>query len=281
LGQWVHTGTLDGATTSDLLIMSSSGKVAQEGDPVPNMAPFVFTSFGSGSVHIGDNGDVYWYAEWNGPVGQNAGWFRNQNLIVQKGFHFVSGQLLTGLSAVQDNASLSPSGTGLLFEGTLATFGNSAMIYDGTPGSFTYCTPKLNSQGCLPDIWWAGESSPSQSSGFTVFSNFTLNNKSGLMFYGVSGQAALPFQGGTLCVAAPIKRTPGVNSFGNPPPNDCSGVFIIDMNQFAAGLGGGTPLPALSLSGTTVNCQWWGRDPGYAAPNNTSLSLALEYIVGY
>ena len=280
-GAWVHTGTLDGDVTSDLVIMSSSGKIAQEGDPVPNMAPFVFTGFGSGAVHIGDNGDVYWYAEWNDVSTQNAGWFRNQTKIVQEGFNIVGGQLLTGLAAGQDNSSLSPSGTGLLFEGTLATSGNSAMLYDGTPGSFTYCTAKANSQGCLPDIWWSGVPSPSQTSGFTVFSMNTMNNKNGLLFYGINGQAAMAFQGGTLCVAPPIKRTPSVNSLGDPPPNNCSGVFTIDMNAFAAGLGGGTPLPDLLLSGTTVNCQFWGRDPGFVAPNNTSLSLALEYIVGY
>jgi len=77
-----------------------------------------------------------------------------------------------------------------------------------------------------------------------------------------------------------IKRTGSTNTFGNPPPNDCSGVPSIDMNLFAVSAGPPLPLPALTIPGTVVNCQWWGRDPGFAAPNNTQLSNGLEYLVG-
>jgi hypothetical protein len=90
------------------------------------------------------------------------------------------------------------------------------------------------------------------------------NQKSGLLFYGANGRAALAFQNGTLCVDSPLKRTPVSSSAGNPlPANDCSGVYSIDMNAFAAGLIGGHPLPSLSLPCTTIDCQWWGRDPGF------------------
>jgi len=144
----------------------------------------------------------------------------------------------------------------------------------------SYCTAKTNSQGCVPAIGFSGCSSASAGSGFVVDGTNLINNKSCLLFYGVSGQAALPFQGGTLCVKAPVRRTPGTNTLGNPPPNDCSGAPTIDMNLFAVGGLGGTPLAALTIPGTLVDCQWWGRDPGFPAPNNTQLTDALEFVVG-
>jgi hypothetical protein len=147
------------------------------------------------------------------------------------------------------------------------------------PAQTVYCTAKVNSLGCTPSIGAAGTPSATAGSGFTVSATNVLNNKSGLLFYSTTGQAATPFTGGTLCVKSPIKRTAGLSSGGNPPPNDCSGIFAIDMNAFAVSPGPPTPLPALTVPGTVVNCQFWGRDPGFAAPNNTTLSNGLQYTV--
>jgi hypothetical protein len=152
--------------------------------------------------------------------------------------------------------------------------------YTRTAAPVVYCTAKTNSLLCTPSIGSTGTPSATSGSGFMVNGTSFINNKSCLLFYGTTGQAATPFQGGTLCVKTPIKRTPGTNTFGNPPPNDCSGAPGIDMNLFAVGGGGGIPLPALTVPGTVIDCQWWGRDPGFAAPNNTQLSNGLEYTVG-
>lgn len=150
------------------------------------------------------------------------------------------------------------------------------------PIPLVYCVAKSNSVGCTPSIGFvSGDVASATNQGpFRVNATNMVNNKSCLLFYGVAGQAATPFQGGTLCVKSPIKRTPGTVTGGNPPPNDCSGAPVINMNAFAAGLGGGSPLPALTVPGTVVDCQWWGRDPGFVAPNNTQLSDGLEYTVG-
>ncbi|HUR26972.1 MAG TPA: hypothetical protein VM509_02190 [Planctomycetota bacterium] len=142
-----------------------------------------------------------------------------------------------------------------------------------------YCTAKANSLGCTPTITSIGVPSASAGSGFTVLATNVLNNKPGLIIYTSSGRAAVPFQGGFRCVNSPIKRSIQLNSSGNPPPNDCSGSYSLDMNLFASGGLGGLPAAYLTVVGTVVDCQAWGRDNGFPAPNNSTLSNALEYTV--
>ena len=49
------------------------------------------------------------------------------------------------------------------------------------------------------------------------------------------------------------------------------------MNAFAVGALGGNPLPSLTIPGTQLNCQFWGRD---TLANGALLTDALEYFVG-
>ena len=147
-------------------------------------------------------------------------------------------------------------------------------------GSISYCTAKVNSLGCTQSIYSVGTPSTTASSGFEVRGANVRNQKVGLLLYSVTGRAIQPFQGGFLCLASPILRTPSVNSGGAAlPANDCSGEYSIDMNSFAQGLLGGTPSPALSVPGTVVDCQWWGRDRGFPPPDNSTLTDALEYTL--
>ncbi|MBK8178749.1 MAG: PD40 domain-containing protein [Planctomycetes bacterium] len=146
--------------------------------------------------------------------------------------------------------------------------------------SSVYCTAKVNSLGCTPTISSSGTSSASAASGFSVDAANVLSNKPGILLYGVDGASAAPFQGGFLCVAAPVRRSIGVNSGGTITPVDCSGVLSLDLNAFAAGSLGGTPQVELTWAGTFVHCQWWSRDNGFAAPDNSSLSDALAFVVG-
>ena len=144
-------------------------------------------------------------------------------------------------------------------------------------GSISYCTAKINSCGITPAISSTGIPSASATSGFTISSSDAKANKFGLLIYTDQGRRipAAPFaQGGWLCLNTPIRRGPAVMSSGGRP-GQCDAVFSIDMNCFAAGNCAGNPASYLSMAGTMINCQWWGRDD----PNTSFLSDALEFTI--
>jgi glucose/arabinose dehydrogenase/PKD repeat protein len=144
----------------------------------------------------------------------------------------------------------------------------------------TYCTAKLNSQGCLPAISSTGTPRASQSSGFVVRASNVRNNRLGILIYSLDGPSAAQAWGGYLCVTIPLRRTPPINSGGNPSPaDDCSGVYSVDLMSFAHGLLGGSPAAELLVPGTVIDAQWWGRDPGFAPPGSVTLSAGLEFVV--
>jgi catechol 2,3-dioxygenase-like lactoylglutathione lyase family enzyme len=144
--------------------------------------------------------------------------------------------------------------------------------YDTLCGaSSKYCTAKTSSAGCVPSIATSGTPSASAGSGFTISTTSVLDNKFGLYFYGKSGPNNAPFQGGILCAAPPLVRTLVQNSGGTPP---CGGAFQIDFNAYVAS---GAD-PAL-VAGAQVWVQTWSRDPGFAPPNNTSLSDAVSFTL--
>ena len=135
----------------------------------------------------------------------------------------------------------------------------------------TYCTAKLNSQGCAPFVAFAGIPGVSDPDPFEVGAVQVINNKNGILFYGLAPNN-LPFQGGFLCVQPPIKRTPVQSSGGNPPPNDCSGTFSFNFN---AQIQGGAD-PGL-VPGTSVYDQYWYRDP--QSPSTTGLTDAVGFDI--
>ena len=147
----------------------------------------------------------------------------------------------------------------------------SVYVYDlfGT-GTTTYCTSKTNSKGCAPSIGTIGLASFSESTPFRITATNVINQKQGFLLYGTAGRAAVPFQGGTLCLASPILRVFAGDSGGNPLPEDCSGSFAYDFNAWMQSNWD----PAL-MPGLTVDAQYWYRDN--ASPSGTGLTDAAEF----
>jgi hypothetical protein len=136
-----------------------------------------------------------------------------------------------------------------------------------------YCTGKVNSAGCVPSLQvqfgtpdvTAGPAQP-----FQVRVVNLLNQKNGLFFYGLRASATA-FQGGTLCVGAPTKRTITQGSGGSTSGSDCTGTMLYDFNALAA-----SGVDPTLVGGQEVFTQAWSRDP--ASPSTTSLSNAMRFV---
>ena len=136
----------------------------------------------------------------------------------------------------------------------------------------TYCTPKVNSLGCTPVVDAVGTPSAGASGApFQVRVDNLLNSAAGSLFYGYASQSN-PFQGGTICVAPPVRRTALQSSGGTPgPSSDCTGQMSFDFNAYAA-----SGLDASLVPGVTVYAQWWTRDPFDPFGTNLSGGIAFD-----
>jgi hypothetical protein len=138
----------------------------------------------------------------------------------------------------------------------------------------TYCTAKPGLACGTPSISGIGAPSASATQGFYVLAGPAQQHRAGVLLYTNGGRNNQPFQGGTLCVSTTgLRRGPPSDSGGFAA---CDGEFSIDMNAFAAGLAGGHPAAFLSVPGTVVNAQWWGRD---SIATGSFLSDAIEYLI--
>ncbi len=131
----------------------------------------------------------------------------------------------------------------------------------------SYCTAKLNSQGCKPAISASGSASLSGPDSFMIHGSNIVENKMGFLFWSFQSLAA-PFAGGVRCVGVAV-RTPQQNSNGEPAPAVCSGQYSFAFTHaYAAQYSLG--------AGTTIHAQWFSRDPANPDGTGVSLSNGLE-----
>lgn len=236
--------------------------VAGAGDVNGDTRPDILVGGTVGSVGGQAGGGVRAYSGFNGSqLALLGGYADNQEM----GFAVASaGDIdLDGRSDVILGAPGSPEITG--------AEAGAAYVVSLVEAATVYCTPKINSLGCTPSIASSGTPRIVPSIPFDISASGIINNKNGILFYGF-GDKALAFQGGTLCVDPPIKRTPPKSSQGNPPPNDCSGEYHYDFNALIAS---GSD-PALT-AGVTVRAQYWSRDP--QSSFTVSLTDALRFTI--
>ena len=120
-GEYVFKADLDGGTDDDFVIVRNGSVLIREGDSLPDVAPYRFTSFGTGPVQIDDHGNVLWFGDWDDPnTDVDTGLFLNDELIVQEGVTTVGGLVVDTVGGGQDAFMLSGSGEWIVFEATLA-----------------------------------------------------------------------------------------------------------------------------------------------------------------
>ncbi|MCC7012348.1 MAG: hypothetical protein IT454_07305 [Planctomycetes bacterium] len=142
-------------------------------------------------------------------------------------------------------------------------------VTDGCPQPSTFCTAMVNSQQCTPSIAISGPPSATGLGSSVVSATSLLDDVNGLVLVG-HGAAAVPFHGGTLCIAAPRLRTHLQNTGAAGSANPCDGQLSFDLNAFIAS--GADPL--LQIPGQYFACQVWSRDPG--SPSGTNLTNAVH-----
>lgn len=146
LGGYVFTGSLDGDSASNLAIVTHEGKFRQEGDAAPG--GFVFTSFGSGPVHIANNGSVLWYGDWDDPnTDIDTGLFLNDDLIIQEGVTIIDGSLVDTVRGIVDGYHLSDSGQYAIVEVVLDDGRELAALIDFGGDEPTGCDADLDGDG--------------------------------------------------------------------------------------------------------------------------------------
>jgi len=142
---------------------------------------------------------------------------------------------------------------------------------DELGGPSIYCTPKTNSVGCRPLMSYAGTGSISGPDDLVLTTTSLRNNVWGSYAWS-TGVNNAPFNGGTLCLQIPAKRTTVISSGGGATTHlDCSGSYTWFFSHAYLQTNGAVP-------GQTIYCQYFGRDQGSGAPMTLSNAVAVPLL---
>ncbi|HTF89242.1 MAG TPA: integrin alpha [Planctomycetota bacterium] len=149
--------------------------------------------------------------------------------------------------------------------------GRVRVVLGNTSFPSAYCTAKTNSVFCIPSIFYTGCPSASIGDNFRIHASSVLLNKVGLLIWSRSA-ASIPFSEGTLCLGAPVRRTPGQTAYAQPAGQNCIGAYDYHFSQ--------AYMAAQTVNaGDQIYAQHWSRDPGFPPPNNVGLTNALHVTI--
>ncbi|NUP96983.1 MAG: hypothetical protein HUU28_12555 [Planctomycetaceae bacterium] len=154
--------------------------------------------------------------------------------------------------------------------------GRHVTLFSTAPsGPVSYCTAGLTTNGCVATI--SADNNPSVSLANTC--NITVTNvegqKSGLIFYSITGQNAAPWNATSfLCVKSPTQRTGTQTSGGTV--NLCDGTLVLDWNNYQSLSPSALGQPW--SSGNLVQVQAWFRDPPAGKATNLSDGIEMTYV---
>jgi len=132
-----------------------------------------------------------------------------------------------------------------------------------------YCTAKVDSQGCLPEIGFTGSPSISGPDDFHVTATNLLSRRVGVLMWSLFEDEIAGGWGGTWCLGM-AKPAWIVFSFGNQTP-DCSGHLDYHFSQ--------AYMSAHTLgAGMTLHVQFIYHDP-LAVPYHRGLTDALRFTI--
>ena len=135
-----------------------------------------------------------------------------------------------------------------------------------------YCTAKVNSQGCTPQMTFSGTPSLTGPDDFSFTATNLINQQFGLGFWGFSENNA-PLLGGTLCVGGSLNRLVPRNTLGGGVPGTtCDGILFQPFLQ--------AQMTANNLmAGTEIFAQIYYRDPLHPDGTGVGLTEGIRFVL--